>query len=493
MSLPVIIGGGLAGLAAALSLAPRPVVILCRKIGSSQTSSEMAQGGIAAAVGRDDSLKLHEQDTLAAGAGLCDPRVVRAVIGAGPTAIEKLSIWGVQFDRAANGDLKTGLEGAHSRRRIVHARGDATGAAIMKALTARVKATPSITVIEGAEAQAIETDDRGVTGVTFVNHTDNSAHRIKTNHVVLASGSACALYRHTTVPHGSWGHGLLLAANAGARLRDMEFVQFHPTALDVGHDPMPLISEALRGEGARLFNELGTPFVGELNARDIVARAIWQELEMGRKVYLDAREVTNLRDRFPTIFDYCLKSGIDPRETMIPIRPVAHYHMGGVATDVDGKTTVKGLYACGEVACTGLHGANRLASNSLLEAVVMGSRVADALRPLVLQSASLTMDAAEGLPPIHEKIEDILRVRSLMISKVGLRRTHADLEKACVGLASLTGLTRHARIGLLIALAALRRKESRGAHDRKDYPETDKHQAKSCFISMANGHPVFEE
>lgn len=493
MPVPVIIGAGLAGLSAALALAPRPVVVIGRRLDSSLTSSEMAQGGIAAAVGIDDTIRLHEQDTLAAGAGLCDPRIVKMIIESGPKAIERLTIWGVVYDKDKYGHLKLGLEGAHSRRRIVHSNGDATGASIMKAVLARVKATPSITIIDDAEVTSIETDDAGVSGVTFVRGTARSGHRLSTNTVILATGSACALWRHTTVPLGSWGHGLLLAAQAGARLRDLEFVQFHPTALDLGGDPTPLISEALRGEGAQLVNDKGDNFVGELNPRDVVARAIWEQIEKGNKVYLDASKVPDLRKRFPTIVEACFKGGVHPQEHKIPIRPVAHYHMGGIATDLNGRTNVQGLYACGEVACTGLHGANRLASNSLLEAVVMGARVADHLRSSLSLTDKPVIKALDNVDCTQDSPEMIAKVRSITMTGVGVIRTEKGLSDAIGALENTETPCQRATVSLMIAKAALARTESRGAHERKDFPQKDESQAQSRYVSLREGKIVLED
>lgn len=487
MSVPVIVGGGLAGLACALALAPRPVILLGRKSEAGLTSSELAQGGIAAALGADDTSRLHEQDTLTAGAGLCDPAIVKMLAAAAPQAIERLSIWGVAFDRTANHDYVLGLEGAHSRRRIVHANGDSTGAAVMEALIAKVRATPSIGFVEDAELQEIQTDDLGVCGITFAAGLSRRMARITTRHVVMATGSACGLWRHTTVPSQSWGHGLLIAARAGARLRDMEFVQFHPTSLDCGLDPMPLISEALRGEGALLVNDKGDSFVGELNPRDVVARAIWAQSEKGRKVYLDVRHIKNLADRFPTVLQACVLAGLDPRETLIPVRPVAHYSMGGIATDAQGQTNVSGLYACGEAACTGLHGANRLASNSLLEAVVMGCRIADLLKPQSAANATARIDPVEnGAAPPLEMPDVTARARYLMTAYVGARRQKAGLEEVIGALENLRAKCRRAEAGLMVARAALARTESRGAHDRADYPDTDAAQARPLFVTLEN-------
>lgn len=488
MSVPVIVGGGLAGLSLALSLAPKPVIVLARAMASGKTSSELAQGGMASAVGQNDDVRFHEQDTLAAGAGLCDADMVRLITSEGPKALDRLAQWGVAFDRTPDGHFKLGLEGAHGQRRIAHANGDSTGASIMKALVARVRATPSITVIEEADLQEIRTDDKGVCAVVFVNGHDQKPYVLHTRHVVLATGSACALWRHATVPSASWGHGLLLAAQAGARLRDLEFVQFHPTALDNGLDPLPLISEALRGEGARLINDSGAFFVAELSPRDVVARAIWAELEQDRKVYLDARSVSDFPAHFPTILESCLNSGLNPREDMIPIRPVAHYHMGGIATDADGQTNVEGLFACGEAACTGLHGANRLASNSLLEAVVMGCRIADKLRAACDNERQVRPIPYDGKTLfLRESPEDIVRVRALMSAHVGLRRHQNGLEEAREVLETMAATSRQAQVGAMVVAAALARRESRGAHDRRDYPDLDPMQAKPSYVTLRSG------
>ncbi len=522
---PVIVGIGLAGLSVALTLAPHPVILIGRKSAQSLTSSEMAQGGIAAAIGADDSPALHAQDTLTAGAGLCDPAIVNLITNEAPAAIERLAAWGVPFDREADGTLKRGLEGAHSRRRIVHAHGDSTGAYVMKALMARARATPSITILEETEATALHQDETGaITGLSIFDHARGEARILETGHVILATGSATALWQNHTVPHGSWGHGLLLAARAGARLKDLEFVQFHPTGLDTGRDPMPLISEALRGEGAFLVNEKDETFVDELAPRDIVSRAIWAQIENGHRCYLDARPITNFAARFPTVMDICTQSGIDPATQKIPIRPTAHYHMGGIATDKNGRTNVRGLWACGECACTGLHGANRLASNSLLEAAVMGARVGEALNretQTTNQTPSFrtSLDNACGgeaqirnpisvcdikenkldsgfhfLSPLkkqrrkengsgmtncfemdhyasssHKETEhDTTPVRAIMTAHVGLHRDAEGLAQAITQLSALAPRLPQAEVALMIARAALAHTESIGAHCRDD-------------------------
>jgi L-aspartate oxidase len=508
MTPPVIIGAGLAGLSVALSLAPRPVIVLARKPTGQESSSVLAQGGIAAAMGPDDSPYLHEQDTLAAGAGLCDPSIVRMITESAPAAIRQLSAWGVAFDRE-QGQLDLGLEGAHSRRRIVHANGDGTGAAVIKALYAKARAAPSITFIEDAIATEITTDENGVTGVTYL--SGSTATHIAANNVILATGGVGALWPHTTNPLDSWGQGLALAARAGAELRDLEFVQFHPTGIDAGFDPTPLASESLRGEGAVLINDRGENVMageprGALEPRDVVTRAIWKQLQQGRRVFLDGRMIADFAARFPSVYALCAKAGIDPQREPIPVRPIAHYHMGGAAVDFEGRTTVEGLWACGEVAATGLHGANRLASNSLLEAAVFGQRIAASIiraeripSPLrgglgrgesglvelsgLMNNCSPQVSAPPpnlpreggGIPlrlPQKKTPEERRMIRDIMEMHVGVVRGKAGLEKAIAHLSPLADRSGMALVGLMIATAALHREESRGAHSRLDFPET---------------------
>src|SRR5689334_20355996 len=387
---PVIVGGGLAGLMTALRLAPQPVILLAKVPLTEGAASAWAQGGIAAAVGEDDRPSLHAADTLAAGDGLADPAVASRIAAAAPAAIIELERHGVVFDRDPAGRLALGLEAAHARRRIVHVAGDGSGAAIMRALVAAVRATPSVTVIEGLEARRLLVDDRGVAGVLAAGPSD--ACLLPSRRVVLATGGLGGLYAHTTNPLGAIGQGLALAARAGATLADMEFVQFHPTALDVGLDPMPLVSEAVRGEGAVLIDEDGVRFMAgegraELAPRDVVARAVARHIAGGHRVLLDARQAIGCHfpDRFPGITKRCQAACIDPVTMPIPVRPAAHFHMGGIAVDAEGRSTVDGLWACGEAAATGLHGANRLASNSLLEAVVMAEIVASSIQATAAQ------------------------------------------------------------------------------------------------------------
>jgi L-aspartate oxidase len=375
---PVIIGGGLAGLITALALAPQPVLLLTGAPLGLESSSMLAQGGIAASIGADDDASLHLTDTLVAGDGLCDETVAAAILAAAPVAIEQLVRLGVVFDRDANGNIALGLEAAHSRRRIVHAGGDATGRDIIRALAREARETRSITVIQATTAQRLAVEDNAVTGV--VGHTGRGPVFFATDRVVIATGGIGGLFLHGTNPAGSFGQGLALAARAGAVMADLEFIQFHPTALDNGSFPLKLVSEAVRGEGAVIVDENGDRFMAdvpgaELVLRDIVARAVWRHMAAGHRIFLDATNVRglDLAWRFPAVTALCREAGIDPVTQTIPVRPAAHYHMGGIAVDVAGRTSIDGLWACGEAASTGLHGANRLASNSLLEAAVCGN------------------------------------------------------------------------------------------------------------------------
>jgi L-aspartate oxidase len=468
---PVIIGGGIAGLMTALHLAPEPVVLLSGAPLGAEASSALAQGGLAASLGADDSPELHLADTLAAGDGLCDEATTRRIVTAAPGAIDSLVRLGVAFDRTPDGVLRLGLEAAHSRRRIVHAARDATGGELVRALAAAVRQTPSVKVLEGMEARRLTVDDGAIAGVLAVGAA--GAVTLRTGRVVLATGGIGGLFHDTTNPPGSFGHGLALAARAGAVLADLEFVQFHPTALDTLRRPMPLVSEAVRGEGAVLVDEHGRRFLaatpgGELAARDVVARAVWRQLADGHRVFLDARQCLGqaFAERFPSIARLCADSGIDPAVEPIPVRPAAHYHMGGVAVDAAGRSSVDGLWACGEVACTGLHGANRLASNSLTEAVVMAAWVA--------ASVAATPDRCRRrfdttVPPRP----DPSRIWPIVTPALGMVRDGASLREAAAKLlpiaAGRDAASDPALVALMMTIAALRREESRGSHCRSDF------------------------
>jgi L-aspartate oxidase len=473
---PMIVGGGLAGLMTALRLAPMPVIVLTKAPLQREASSVWAQGGIAAAVGPDDSPALHLADTLAAGAGLCDEDVARRVTIAAPAAIETLLGYGVRFDHAPGGSLQLGMEAAHSRRRIVHATGDGTGKEIMRALAKAVRATQSITVLEGFEARRVLIADGAIIGVLMASQSGTVL--VPTSRVVLATGGVGGLFQHTTNPGGSFGQGLALAARAGATLVDMEFVQFHPTALDTSGHPLTLVTEAVRGEGATLIDETGARFMEdvpgkELAPRDVVARAVWHRLSDGHRTYLDARAAIGAEfpRHFPVIAAACAAAGIDPVTQPIAVRPAAHYHMGGIAVDRQGRTTIDGLWACGEVAGTGLHGANRLASNSLLEAVVSAGWVAEDIA-----GTSAGRNRPVGASAISTA-PDPEPVRPILSHAAGVLRNHDDLAAAVATLLPQvqspgSATADPALVGLFIVVAALLRQESRGGHYRTDFPQS---------------------
>ncbi len=495
----LVIGSGIAGLRAAISLADAGEVIVLTKAEPTESNTGYAQGGIAAAVGPDDSPELHARDTIVAGDGLCDEESVRLLVQDGPRYVRELLDWGAAFDRDADGRPSLGREGAHSARRVLHAR-DATGREIGRVLWNRVAANPRIRVLDDALATDLIVRDAMCTGAVFV---DGSGMRrlAEARATLLATGGAGQIFRETTNPGIATGDGIGIAFRAGARVSDLEFVQFHPTVMDVPGAPRFLLSEALRGEGARLVNQAGEPFMrryepaGDLASRDLVSRAMVREAERtGATVYLTLAhlEPDYVRRRFPTIAGACREAGLDLARDRIPVSPAAHYVMGGVETDVGGRTSLQGLFAAGEVACTGVHGANRLASNSLLEGLVFGARAAGAmqepLREAALRTASVhdmhVSPAAPAVPSEHE-------VRELMWRRVGLARDRTGLEEAAARLASWWGATRAAvpsrpatdrgfrrlesivTVGLLITRAALRRQESRGGHFRSDFPHRD--------------------
>jgi L-aspartate oxidase len=467
----VVVGGGVAGLATALRLAPMKVTLVVASPLGNDAATGWAQGGIAAAIGDDDRPDFHAIDTLTAGAGLSEPHVARRVAGAAPGAVDWLVELGTPFDRNANGSLALGLEAAHSRRRIVHADGDGTGRIVLETLVKAARACPSIHVIEGVRATELLLTEGRVAGVA-VRDREGRVTALAARAVVLATGGLGGLYASTTNPLGAVGSGLALAARAGAALRDMEFVQFHPTAIAAGADPMPLATEALRGEGAKLFNERGERFMAEvpgqeLAPRDVVARAIFAQIAQGHGVVLDAR-LKDIERRFPGVVALCRANGLDPARAPIPVRPAAHYHMGGIKVDDAGRSTVPGLWACGEVASTGLHGANRLASNSLLEALAYAQWIAaDIGCHDAIPSAATCLPAGSRAPsPARADI------RALMDLKVGVVRDAANLEAAERRLGELADAHGDdlSLVALMVTEAALRREESRGGHFRADHP-----------------------
>ena len=504
----VVIGGGVAGLSVALGASQGEVALLTKAALGKGGSTPLAQGGIAAALGADDTPSLHAADTLAAAAGLADPEIVGELTREGPFQIRRLVALGARFDRSAAGNLALGREAAHSRHRIVHARGDGTGAELMRALVERTRATPGLGVFEGAFAAELVVEGGRVVGVLAID-ADGGVTLHLASAVVLATGGAGRLYSRTTNAPESTGDGLAMAARAGARLADLEFVQFHPTALDVGDDPMPLVTEALRGAGATLVDGHGRSFMedvdtaGDLAPRDVVARALWLRRGAGEPVFLDGREAVGheFPERFPTVFAACRAHGIDPRREPIPVAPAAHYHMGGIWVDRWGRTSLPGLWACGETACTGVHGANRLASNSLLEGLVFGGSVArsvhlEARKPvspkaILARAGDLAASAAGEIVPEQQETATA-RLREAMWERVGLVRearglTQAlhlvgELQEAVAGETSeLTNLLTVAR---LVTEAALARRESRGSHFRADYPQASTRWQHRLFVQL---------
>jgi L-aspartate oxidase len=500
----VIVGGGLAGLFCALKLSPRPVTIITAAPLGEGASSAWAQGGIAAAVAEGDTAEAHARDTIRAGAGLVDERVALAVAREAPDRIRDLLSFGVPFDKDLEGRLLVGQEAAHSTRRIVHVRGDQAGRAIMAALAAAVRNTPSIRVLEGV-AEDLITEGRTVTGLQ-VRLPDRRLGDIPARCVVLATGGIGQLYAVTTNPKEARGHGLAIAARAGAMIADPEFVQFHPTAIDIGRDPAPLATEAIRGEGATLVNKAGERFMlrihpdAELAPRDIVARGVFAELQDGRGAFLDARKAigASFAQRFPGVTEYCRSAGIDPARDLIPVAPAAHYHMGGVWTDACGRTSLDGLWAAGEVASTGAHGANRLASNSLLEAAVYAARIADdiaGLPPSVGGHSSVLASHVDSKSPVGDTPAE-LKLRQLMSRHVGVIRNAEGMRRALAEIAAIEqaartpGLHNMATAALIITAAALEREESRGGHFRADFPKTDPEQAKRTFLTLDDARKI---
>ncbi|SHG04542.1 L-aspartate oxidase [Bradyrhizobium erythrophlei] len=481
----VIVGGGLAGLFCALKLAPRLVTVISAAPLGQGASTAWAQGGIAAAVAEGDSAEAHAADTVAAGAGLVDETIALGIAREAGARIHDLLRYGVPFDRDLEGRLAVGREAAHSARRIVHVRGDMAGQAIISALADAVRGTPSIRVIEGYAAEALLTEDNAVTGLQLRKVGDAGARPviIASRTVVLATGGIGHLYAVTTNPAEASGSGLAIAARAGAVIADPEFVQFHPTAIMAGRDPAPLATEALRGEGATLINDKGERFMlarhefAELAPRDVVARGVFAEIAAGRSAFLDARAALGPRfaKKFPTVYASCIAAGIDPARQPIPVAPAAHYHMGGIAVDAHGRSSLRGLWAGGEVSSTGAHGANRLASNSLLEAVVYAARIAEDIdgssiaslgrlaTPIELRNCAFSAASEAGL-------------RAMMTSHVGVIRDGERLAEAVRTFAAIerdadnVALRNMATTALLVAASAWARRESRGAQYRIDYP-----------------------
>jgi L-aspartate oxidase len=497
----LIIGSGIAALRAAAELSGAGDILILTKAEPEEGNTGYAQGGIAAAIGAGDSPELHAADTVAAGDGLCDEEAVRVLVGDGPRYVHELIAWGAQFDRDENGQPALAIEGAHSARRVLHAR-DATGREIGRTLWARASALPGVTVHPYARVVDLIVDGGACSGACFLDRYGNerAAHAAA---VLLAPGGAGQVYRETTNPAVATGDGIAMGYRAGAAVTDLEFVQFHPTALKATGQPRFLLSEALRGEGARLINAAGEAFVsryesaGDLASRDRVARAIAREEERtGRPVFLSLQQLdaAYVHARFPLISEACRRAGLDLARDPIPVGPAAHYVMGGVLTDLDGRTSVAGLFAAGEVACTGVHGANRLASNSLLEGLVFGARAAKAMKGAGGAKGAQSAKGAKGLPAealAKAGAIDVGAIGDLMWRDVGLFRKQASLRRAVATLeeawqqvdAHLRGgaaldadgwrAANLVTVARLIARAAERREESRGAHYRADYPQRD--------------------
>lgn len=502
----LIIGSGIAALRAAPEVAGHGDVLILTKAGPGEGNTGHAQGGIAAAVGPGDTPELHAADTIAAGDGLCDERAVRVLVEDGPRFVRELMAWGVQFDRTPGGEPALAMEGAHSARRVLHAH-DATGQEIGRVLWSRASRLARVTTHDHARVVGLVIEDGRCAGARFLT-ADGAIGVARAGCVLLATGGAGQVYHETTNPHVATGDGVAMAYRAGAAVIDLEFVQFHPTALMVPGQPRFLLSEALRGEGARLVNADGEAFMaryepaGDLAPRDRVSRAIVRESERtGQPVYLSlaSLDADFVHERFPLISDACRRAGLDLARDRIPVGPAAHYVMGGVQTDLDGRTTIPGLFAAGEVACTGVHGANRLASNSLLEGLVFGARAGCAMRDdrggagARANAPAIARDAVAGrsVGASLRLDADAVALSRLMWTDVGLFRSRDGLTRAlAVFEPAWQALDARLRdggsldpsewrtasvvtVGRLIARAALRREESRGGHYRSDFPDRD--------------------
>jgi L-aspartate oxidase len=498
----IVVGAGVAGLRAAIELNLHGSVLCLAKRELTESNTQYAQGGIAVALASDDSPDIHLKDTLFAGAGLVDEAVARTLVTEGPERVLELLDWGVLFDRDGQGQLAFTREAAHSRNRVLHADGDSTGREIRRALFHHAQGLSNIHFSEFGFTRDLLLQDGRVVGIEIL-HEDGRTQLVTARAVLLATGGAGMLFANTTNPEVATADGAAMAWRAGAELSDMEFLQFHPTALYVPGAPRFLLSEALRGEGAYLRNSDGQRFMlshhelAELAPRDVVARAIHHELEISKAadpaVYLDVTHLDGekLKARFPMIYETCLKYGIDITRDLIPIRPAAHYAMGGVRTGPDAQTSLPGLYAAGEAACTGVHGGNRLASNSLLEGLVFGARAGRAMAaesaPAKLYTAKPPATPHPAAKGNNEGDEEALRreAQQLMWSNVGIVRDAVRLSGAITRLEAILAqlppaqnsrraeARNIAESGLAIARSALARQESRGGHYRSDFPAKD--------------------
>jgi L-aspartate oxidase len=511
----IVVGAGIAGLRAAIELASAGRVVVLTKREVTDSNTQWAQGGIAAALSDEDEVGLHFQDTLNAGDGLCNPEAVKILVEEGPERIEELIAWGTQFDRDGT-RLAFGREGAHSRNRILHAHGDSTGREIGRALYAKAKTLPNISVCEFEFSTDLLVESGRASGIHMMDEA-GAPRKITASSVLLASGGLGQLYRNTTNPGVATGDGVAMAFRVGAEISDIEFIQFHPTALYLKNAPRFLLSEALRGEGAYLRNSNRERFMpkyhdlAELAPRDVVARAIVKELDASDSkdpvVYLDLTHLDGARMKvhFPRIYSTCLQYKIDITKDLIPIRPATHYSMGGIRTNMDGQTSVKGIYAAGETASTGVHGANRLASNSLLEGLVFGARAGKVMRDEIrhstnTESAKISSPQKQTQASSEGSEEKVEQVQDLMWQDVGIVRTAEGMKRAIQQLEAIRsnmGTPRSRRdwemlnlniAGLLVARSALAREESRGAHYRTDFPSHD--DAKFLKHSIVRGEEI---
>ncbi len=490
----IVIGSGVAGLRASIELAKSGAnVTVLTKDKASESNTEYAQGGVAVVLSDDDNAELHEEDTLVAGAGLCDPQAVETLVSEGTKYIKQLIDWGTEFDREG-GKLVFTQEAAHSRRRILHAHGDSTGAELVRALIARAAQEKSINLTPFAATESLIVRDGRCVGVRFLDPVLRAPREIYAKAVIMCTGGAGQLYLHTTNPPVATGDGMAMAYFAGAEMADMEFIQFHPTALDLENAPRFLLSEAMRGEGGILKNKYGERFMpryderAELAPRDIVSRSIVSEMRRTgtRNVFLDMTALNKdfLKHRFPKIYETCKFYGLNIATDMLPVSPASHYCMGGIRTDLWGRSSVPGLYAAGEVACTGVHGANRLASNSLLEGLVFGARAGEAA---AADSRQLAVGSrqSDGNAGVNERANSQAtistavkkRIKRVMWERVGILRDRDSLVRASkefeqISAANLSVSSRNfVTLAKLVATAALWREESRGGHFRTDFPE----------------------
>ncbi len=492
----LVIGSGIAGLTTALSLSQHGHVIIITKSREEACNSYRAQGGIAAAIGVGDSPKLHLDDTLRTAVGHADPVSADLLVRMGPATISLLAEWGTPFDQE-EGQFALAKEGSHSKARILHVTGDATGKGITETLLNQAREHENITLVSHSMVADLLVQDGECLGAVAVDQHQGTTCYIARYGVVLAAGGCGQVFQYTTNDLVSTGDGLAMAYRAGAQLTDMEFIQFHPTALNVAQNPMFLISEAVRGEGAFLVTENGEPFMkrysdwGDLAPRDVVSRAIYEEMSQGHQVFLDARCLGDrFSERFPTITAACKLAGIDPINDLIPVTPAAHFIMGGVKTDIFGQTTISRLFACGEVAYTGVHGANRLASNSLLEGAVFARRVADKLATLPVHTKKPAFSLLTLCEDKQEQEVWKQKIRNIMWEYAGIVRTYSGLIQ---GLEQLRNLEQQIspqaiecqnmlQVAQMIVRAAIWREESRGGHYRSDFPQTMENWARKQFM-----------